>query len=670
MLLSFLRQEFERCKDNAFEERRKICLERYQGEPFGNEVAGRSTLVTRDVMEKCNSMTVSVMDTIISGERIVDFESDDPQQNEVLKLAGRVVHENFFRRQNGFRIVDECLKSGLIEIIGAAMSYYEKDRNTQRVLVDSDEALAAIIAQVGEDIELEEAEDGLYAVWDEPRYKFGNLFIPNEELHVSQDAKSLQEASYICHLAKKTISDLRAMGFDVDDYDSDDYSSYRDPGRDAKTGYGREERTGAQRSVSVYHEFVKYDYDGDGIAEMRQIIRLGSKILHNEEIDFCLFEEWCPFPLAGRRIGESLAEKIIPIEKARSFLLRETLDNYALSNRPRVMIGLDSERDDGVTMDDLLNHSIGHPIRYAGMPPQILTIPFTAANSFQGMEFLAGEAESYSGITRLNQGLDRDALNKTATGTAMMQAQGQQIELYVARQFAEFLGRLFVINYRLLQRFGEVQTFMVDGKPQEVDPKQWPDVFTVTPRTGLGSGKKETRAQARMQLLQIQREGMMAGLPITPEHLFYNINGLVQDLGLGEGRNYWPNADEAAQATQQEQKPDPEQQKLEMDMQVKQKKAEMDAQLAEAKAQADLDLMREKAQFEAELAEEKAFAEMQMARDKMAQEMELAREQMLQDYALEKESIRMGLTVKAKRSEADDDDTPLGSNRPGGDLSK
>ena len=61
----------------------------------------------------------------------------------------------------------------------------------------------------------------------------------------------------------------------------------------------------------------------------------------------------------------------------------------------------------------------------------------------QAMEWLTGERKAARAL-RLNQGLDADALNKTASGTAMMQAQGQQQEEYIARNLAETMARLFM----------------------------------------------------------------------------------------------------------------------------------------------------------------------------------------------------------------------------------
>ena len=53
------------------------------------------------------------------------------------------------------------------------------------------------------------------------------------------------------------------------------------------------------------------------------------------------------------------------------------------------------------------------------------------------MEYLEGQKENRTGITRYNQGLDANSLNKTATGiSAILGQSAQRLEL-VARMFAE-----------------------------------------------------------------------------------------------------------------------------------------------------------------------------------------------------------------------------------------
>lgn len=162
----------------------------------------------------------------------------------------------------------------------------------------------------------------------------------------------------------------------------------------------------------LLEEYARYDLNGDGVAELLKIHRVGSRILDVEEIDEQPGVVFCPFPMPGRIVGQSLADKVMDIQLTRSMLFRQGFDNLHQSNAPRWTVSESSVGDS--TYDDLLAAPIaGGVIRHVGnQPPIPVKLPDISASAFQMMEVLAGERESRTGITRLNQGLDADALNK------------------------------------------------------------------------------------------------------------------------------------------------------------------------------------------------------------------------------------------------------------------
>src|SRR4051812_37899126 len=83
-LMSFLRTEEQRATDPTLNAARAMALDYYQGEPFGDEEVGRSAVVTRDVSEVIDQFTVGILGTMISGDRVVEFETEEQQ----VPLAG------------------------------------------------------------------------------------------------------------------------------------------------------------------------------------------------------------------------------------------------------------------------------------------------------------------------------------------------------------------------------------------------------------------------------------------------------------------------------------------------------------------------------------------------------------------------------------------------------
>lgn len=98
----------------------------------------------------------------------------------------------------------------------------------------------------------------------------------------------------------------------------------------------------------------------------------------------------------------------------------------------------------------------------------------------------------------------------------------------------------------------------------------------------------------------------------------------------------------------QQQKPDPEMQKMQAEMQLKQQTAQADAQAKQAESQANIQLKQQEAaasaQAEAqkvEIAKMTSAQQMQLAREKAQDEIALKREQMIIDAVLRREEIQM-----------------------------
>lgn len=493
--LAWLRSEEQNAKDDELNDERSTALDFYNGRPFGDEEEGRSQIVTRDVQEVIDYMVASILRTMVSGDRVVEFQALDEGFNEVLEEASEAISQQFMQDQDGWRILHDSLKSGLLEKTGAikCMVEEQKTRREEDVtasrlseLQQSVEILEATPIGELEGVPEEEIEQALMGVedpdqlgpifrvaWIEVEPKFIDVPLPNEEFGVATDARSLDEAVYYNHATEVTLSDIREMGLPLVEGLEGQASSYQatalSNARDGENNRSEQYRDGANRKVVLLEEYCKYDLNGDGVAEFLRVQRVGTAILSVDEIDYGPVEEWCPFPMPHRRVGHSAADKTMDIQRRHSVLLRQMYDNHYLVNTPRMLVSEQSLGD--TTIDDLLTFRPGAIVRYrGGEAPSPLTIPFVAGHSFQMIEMLIAERESRTGVTRLNQGLDVNAMAKTATESAFLQAGGQQMEEYVARNYGEFIGRVFGRKYRLMKDFGRPFKIIIDGQPKTVDP--------------------------------------------------------------------------------------------------------------------------------------------------------------------------------------------------------
>lgn len=677
-LVDALRREAESA-DSEWERIRPLqddAHDYYEAKPFGNEVDGRSQIILPDVQETIDYMVPSVLRTFISGDRVVEFEATDEEDEPLADEATAAIGYSFMRDQDGFRVLHDWLSSGLLEKYGAVKtSVRSEERVVRDRLVVSDPV--ELEGLDGEIEDVEESEQGLVVSIKREitRKRFVDEVIPREEFRYSARARHEDDADYLAHVSVKTRSDLVDMGFDREQvYALPMHSASPDDRERDRDGWEPDpESTTALQLVQLREEYARMDLDGDGIAERVQVFRVENEILRwaetgqdaIETIDEQPFSVFTPFPRANRLIGYSLADKVMDIQLARSTIARQLMDGMYQGNLPRPVVAEQGASEN--TIDDLLSPIAGAPIRVRdarAITP--FSTNFDVGKSLTVMEWMTGERESRTGITRLNQGLDADALNKTATGTAMMQAQGQQQEEFIARTFAEAFSRLMAKKYRLMHREGEPFKIKVDGQYKQVDPRAWPEDVNVAIRVGLGTGSKDKRVQARMALAPLLAEGAAAG-KVSDKNLYNAMDGLVRDLGLGQGDDFWKNPDTQNPEEQQEQ-PDPEAIAAQAEAQREQQKLEFEQQKAAAQLQqaaeesaAKIELMRQEAAAKLDAQERKSAAEAEMNLQRMAFEQSMAMRQM---------EFNERMAERKADSDAKAAETRISANRPGGDLDK
>lgn len=667
-LLAFLRDEENRARNEELLDRAEAALNSYNGEYYGDEVDGASKVVSRDVAEVVDHMNVSVLRTFVSGDRVVEFEPDSPESEQAADDATEVIQRQF--QLKGYGLLHDWLKEGNIATLGIVKACVERRRKRAEFITPEPEADGVLGADpLGADpetgIELFKA-----VRLEETPAEFRDYLVPLEEFRISPDARDPDDAVYVAHASPKTLSELAEMGFDdLDDLDGDHFvpeslSQSRDVGE--TMGIDRE---GANRRVLLLEEYVRFDADGDGISERLCVHRVGDTILRIEPCDYQPFVIYCPFPMPGRIAGHSLADKVTDIQRINTALMRLYLDTQYLTIAPRMWVPEECVSD--TTYDDLLSVIPGQLVRGKGqMQPVPLHQATDGSSALQAIEFMIGQRESRTGITRLNQGLDADALNKTATGTALMQAQGQQIEEYLARNFAEAVARLMRLKLKLMARYAQPSQLRVEGEYRQIDPSQWPEDMNVVIRVGLGSGKKEQRLAYRQMVLELQSMAMQNGLSIvTEEQLFKSMQGIIKDANLGSATDFVIDpATLVDPATGQAppKPPSPEEQKMQAEVQLKQaelqgKQQEMAAklQLQQAEAEFKLNLERERAAAAIQLEREKAQAEMQMNQQRLGMEMQLEERKMaMQERMSERDALRR------------DNESAIKANRSGGSLAK
>jgi len=593
---------------DTISQQREQAMQYYYGLPFGNEVAGRSQYVDSTVQDTIEWIKPSLMRVFASGDEMVKFTPHGPEDVAMAKQATDYVNYVFTKDNDGWEILYSWFTDALLSKNGIVKvwwdEYDEEQREEYRGLDETE--LTALITQEG----VEVVEHTEYIEYEQPvhdivikrsqyngRVKVEN--VPPSEFLISREAKTIQDARFVCHRVEKTLSELREMYPDKDlqpedlgagDEDLMSYSAERleryafDKSARYWEGWGGDEfGDESLRRYWLHESFLRVDQDGDGIAELRKVCTVGSTVLQNEEIDAVPFVSLTPIKIPHKFFGLSLADLVMDLQLYKSTLMRNLMDNMYNQNFGRYAV-LEGQAN----LDDLLTQRPGGVVRVkspnAVMP---LQTPSLEPYSFQMLEYLDGVRESRAGVSRMSQGLNENALTSHTTATAVnavMGAAQSRVEL-IARNFAETgVKELMMRIYELVQKNQDKQrVVMLRNEWVPVRPDAWKDKYDCTVSVALGQGNKDQQMAHLSQMLSFASQAMQGGLPIVNVQNMYNLGAsLVKAMGFQNVDDFLT---DPSKMPPQPQQPDPKQQEMQMEAQIKQKELEIKQGELQLKAQ-------------------------------------------------------------------------------------
>ena len=519
--------------DTETTDQRAKALEYYLRYPYGNEVEGRSQIVTGEVAEAIDGALPQLIRVFTTTEDIVSFEPKTPDDEESAKQATDYCNWVFYRENDGLIILHNWFKDALMMKVGVVKAYWEaqEDVNKETYKNLTEDELALLLSDPAIEVTSQNVEfmDGgvdpmgmpiqipMYSVKVKKSKKYGCVKIENvppEEFLISKSARSIEDSPFVAHRKLMTRSELIAMGFDKDvvdglpSYDDLQYTTERV----ARFSQGEQPDENisldpAMQVVEVYEVYIYIDANGDGIAELRKYIYSGNEILDDEECDLIPFHSLCPIPIPHKFFGQSLADRTMDIQLIKSTVTRQMLDNLYLTNNARIGVV-----DGQVNLDDVLNATPGGVVRMksAGAITPI-EVPAVTAHAFPLLEYMDGVQAKRTGVSDQQQGLDPDVLNNvSATAiSAMMKSNSGKLEL-IARIFAETgVKSLFKGILHLLGKYqDQAKIIRMRGKFVTFDPRTWTNEYDVAINVGLGSGDREQKL-AMLQMILAKQEQIL-----------------------------------------------------------------------------------------------------------------------------------------------------------------
>jgi hypothetical protein len=581
---------------------REMAMDYYYALPFGNEVEGRSQFVDSTVQDTIEWIKPSLMRIFASGDEMVKFNPHGPEDVKAAEQASDYVNYVFTKDNEGWEILYSWFTDALLSKNGIVKVWWEEYEDAQREEYSRLTEQEFEILLLGDDVEVVEhteflEQEPLHNVVIKRRSTNGKIKIENvppDEFLIARESKTIQDARFVCHRVRKSLSDLREMypdydfdpallgagGDDMDNFSAERLARYAfDDSAQYESGWGSSSETEeALREYWLHESFLKTDFNGDGIAELRKVCTVGKEIIANEEIDEIPFVSITPVKIPHKFFGLSIADLVMDLQLIKSTLIRNLMDNMYNQNFGRYAV-LEGQAN----LDDLLTQRPGGIVRVKS-PNAItpLATPPLEAHSFQMLEYLDSVREGRAGVSKYSQGLNDKALTSHTTATAVnavMTGAQSRIEL-VARNFAEtgvkeLMNRIYAL---LLKNQDKERVVMLRNEWVPVRPDMWNDKMDCTVSVALGHGSKDQQMAHLSQMIQFASQAMQGGLPIVTEQNMYNLGqALIKAMG-------YQNTDDFLTPPQPKKEgPSAKEQMAQMEMELKKKELDIKAADIEVK---------------------------------------------------------------------------------------
>lgn len=533
---------------------RESALDHYYGRPYGNELEGRSQVVTKDLMDIIEWMMPSLL-RIFATRDAVQFDPEGPEDEELAKQESAYVSYVLWKKNPGFMLMYNWLKDGLMQKVGYVKHWWQDEEKVsfepydgltedQAQLVYQDLQGQGEVEVIGQ----RQAEDGTWSLKFRVKKKYGcekiEVVQPDEIIVDSKCRGDVKSAKFVGHLRDDlTNSDLLEMGYtrkqleNLTDYVWKNDVSGENLARDTvNENIDRENDAAdwATRKRRLLECYTYIDADDDGIAELRHYLAGGNEFLDNEEFPEIPFCSWTPIPVPHRHVGLSIDDTMEDQQRINTALNRGLLDNVYFTMNPRLIYDKTT-----VDVESLQINRPGGHVANEG-PPGLSVVPMPvqpmAGQIMPVIEYVAQTLEKRTGVGRMTSGVDADVLAQSTKGAYIdaKSASNQRIEA-VARIFAETgLSQLTLAVHRDLCRHQDWGTrFKLKDKWVTVNPTEWRERANLTVSVGLGNSSREEIRQ-NLSLMAAAQEKLRMGDPglVQPQNMYALFRRFQTEMGF------------------------------------------------------------------------------------------------------------------------------------------
>lgn len=641
---------------------RERALEYYDGKMDDLPAEeGRSQTVSKDVRSVIKKLMPSTLRTLLSNDKVVEYAPAGPGDEDAAAQATDYVNHV---------VINECgAKTAIYDAVSDAFllktgilkwSAYKRQKLTTHEFTNQpSSALLGLEGEKGIEIvdrvEYEETDPEVLDLDpDARRYDF-KLRRMEEQIDIRLEAiprgsfliypgsGNIDDSPLVGERQIVTRSELVSQGHDkdlVDSISAHDGKSEDSDDENAREGDDRTDLHGqtskAMEEVLIYEVYVRLDLDEDGIAELYKIClaETGSTeetkhvVLSQEAVDEAPYADVVAEREAHQFEGHSVAEDVMDIQRIKTALLRETLDNIYWQNNKQPALDPSKLTTEG--LEAVTNPAFGKPIILksgANVNEAIdwMEVPFVADKSFAMMNYLDEEARDRTGITDSSGGVNPELLqDMTKFAAALVSESGIAQAAMIIDSLSgngasdgggirkAFKGLLKLV----IAHTDKPRTIRLRKEWVEYDPRHWNVDMDCTVNVGLGAGSKERDLAVLQLILGLQKELLATIGPdnpyVKPEQLYNVLEKITETAGFPSADPYFtePNPEEIKTKLQGggENGPSETEQKIQAQMAIEQVKADARSQVEHAQMEADIRVEQFKAHMTSEIEKMKAEA--------------------------------------------------------------
>lgn len=383
----------------------------YDGEPYGNEQKGKSSLVSRDIKRQDEWQHATIKDAFVSDQDVIKCSPITYEDVESAKQNELVLNCQFTRQFNRYKFITDVVKLLFKEgsVVAKTSWVYEDEEYTESVKMFSLDQFTGkpVVAGIRE-------VNSTRVLENRPHAEVCRL----EDIYIDPTCMGdLSKAGFVIHRYETDLSTLRSakkyknLEAVAKQHSSTDENDYQEHDESEFTF-----KDAPRKKLIAYEYWGNYDINNDGIAEPIVCTWIGDVIIQLEDNPFPGQEipfEICSINSATFDIyGEAQVELIGDNQKISTAIKRGIMDNMANSNNAQKGIKIGSL--------DVINRKrflSGKNFEFNGSMNDFYEGSYNQIpqSVFSVLEMVNNETDSLSGVKAFTGGINGGSLGGTAT---------------------------------------------------------------------------------------------------------------------------------------------------------------------------------------------------------------------------------------------------------------